>query len=533
MFGISVDRSSPRPVTAQLCSQLRRKIETGELAGGTRLPSTRNLAQVLGISRNIAIDVYEQLIAEGYLIGRTGSGTYVAEGIADAFEWRSDVGANTPRSTSPQNAQHAGMHSIPSGPQHESPPIQPQNRSSGKLQHPACSTPPAIEQLFTLQHQRRSGQEDMIHFATGVPDLRSFPRNKWALYLKAAARETADALYDYGDIRGEEELRAAIASFLYRSRGMRCEPDQIVIVSGSSEGFALIAQALRPLYHTVLLEDPTIDTAEAVFTHAGYRIDPVGVDESGMKIHERQSLAPGHLILLTPSHQYPTGSILSIQRRLHAVALAERADACIVEDDYDGDFRLKGVPVPPLQTLGPEHVIYAGTFSKTLAPGLRLGFLVLPYRLIDRVLDVKDALNLRTPAIAQIALARFIRDGHLERHIHKMRVIYRNRRHLLIAALHRHFGSGAVIRGDEAGMHLRVEFPHGPGGVDWSKSSEFGVTVQSVEEYCRLPRDCSNDILLGYGNVGEEDIERGIERLSRFVRAQGHGHLKMDNRASR
>jgi GntR family transcriptional regulator/MocR family aminotransferase len=290
-----------------------------------------------------------------------------------------------------------------------------------------------------------------------------------------------------------------------------------MIVSGSTEGFALIAKALRPDYPSIYPEDPTIEFTQNIFRQSGYRITPVEVDESGMKLHEIACLQDGHLMLLTPSHHFPSGSILSIQRRQHAVRLAEQSDSYIIEDDYDGDFRLKGVPIPPLYTLNPDRVLYVGTFSKTLAPGLRIGFLVLPRRLVGRFATLREELNFRSPSIPQIALAGFIRDGRLDRRIHKMKAIYRNRRNLLIEALKRHFGDRAVIRGDEAGMHVQVEFPKGPYDVDWQRSVEYGVKIYRVEDYCLVKGSHSHQILLGYGNIREEDIKTGIGRLSRFV----------------
>ncbi|WP_286890859.1 PLP-dependent aminotransferase family protein [Thermobacillus sp.] len=420
------------------------------------------------------------MIAEGYLVGRIGSGTFVAEGITPGIGLRA-----------------AGTR-----------------EASGRTEAAAPSGQDAP--------RAGDGASGLIRFDTGVPDLERFPRRRWARYLKEAAEE-AEGRYDYRDVRGEEGLRREIAAFLHRSRGMRCEPDRIMIVSGSSEGFALAARTLKPQFDSVCLEDPTIEITGHIFLQSGYRIEPVPVDESGMRVHEIGTLPPGRLLVLTPSHQYPTGSILPIQRRLHAVQLAEEADAYIVEDDYDGDFRLKGVPIPPLYTLGPERVIYAGTFSKTLAPGLRLGFLVLPRSLAGKFAAFKEAANLRTPAVLQAALARFIRDGHLERHIYRMRAVYRTRRALLIEALNRHFGGRAVIRGDEAGMHLLVEFPDLDAAPEWSRSAEYGVVVDCVEDYCLQRGFRTRQIVLGYGNIREEDIEPGIERLSRFVRERGYG----------
>jgi len=470
LFGMTIDRSSDRPVTAQLCDQIRRLIESGGMARGTRLPSTRHLAKELGIARNVAIEAYEQLIAEGYLVGRVGSGTYVAEGIPAIA---------VPRAV----------------------------RMSEAGDPDAAGAP-----------KDAAARADVIRFTPGVPDLERFPRWKWARYLKEA---TEACSFDYGDVRGEESLRVEIAAFLLRSRGMRVDPDRIMITSGSSEGFDLIARTLRPRFGSVFLEDPTIEITGHIFDRAGYRIEPVPVDESGMRVHEIGTFPPDGLMVLTPSHQYPTGCILPVQRRLHALRLAGEAGSFIVEDDYDGDFRLKGVPIPPLCMLGPERVLYAGTFSKTLAPGLRLGFLVLPGDLTGTFAEFRELANLRPPVQPQLALARFIRDGHLDRHIYRMRTVYRNKRTMLIKAIKRHFGDRAVIRGDEAGMHLLVEFPFLDAAPDWSRSEEYGVAVEPVEDYCMRRGSRTRQIVLGYGNIRERDIEPGIERLSRFVRERG------------
>ncbi|WP_231571150.1 MocR-like pyridoxine biosynthesis transcription factor PdxR [Gordoniibacillus kamchatkensis] len=464
MFGIYLDHRSGASITSQLCSQIRSKIQTGELAEGTRLPPTRKLAQEYGIARNVVIDVYEQLTAEGYLIGQIGSGTYVAGGIAS-------------------NEQSFGAESE------------------------AIDVPELAE----------SGK-GTIDFATGTPDLRHFPQKMWAKYLKAAMEAAPAGLLDYGHIMGDDELRAAIAAYLLRVRGMRCHPGQIIIVSGSSDGLALIARALYPQYRSVYLEDPTIEFAQNIFRHMNYRIAPVEVDRSGMKLHEIDRFEPGHLMLLTPSHQFPSGSILSIQRRQHAVKLAEQADSYIIEDDYDSDFRLKGVPIPPMHTLSPSRVIYVGTFSKTLAPGLRIGFLAVPRHLAGIVANVKEELNLRTPCgFAKRSGPVYPgRPAGPPRPQNEKPV--QQRRSLLIAALKNHFGEQIAIGGDEAGMHLQVEFPREQCfAVDWQQSASYGVKVHGVEDYCLVKGKHANKILLGYGNVREEDIEPGIERLRRFV----------------
>ncbi|WP_274365477.1 PLP-dependent aminotransferase family protein [Paenibacillus thermotolerans] len=466
MFGIQIDSSLSLSVTAQLCGQLRRNIENGVLPAGTRLPPTRKLSQEFGIARNIVIDVYEQLAAEGYVTGKVGSGTYVAEGISA-------------------------------------------NPLSEDGDQPA--TDPAVP-------HRADG---FIDFTAGTPDLFAFPRKEWAKYLKEAAEDGSNNLYDYGDIRGEYELRSAIASYLYRTRGMRCHPDRIMIASGSADGLALAARAMSSRFHSVYLEDPTIEFAQHIFRHAHFKLVPVQVDASGMELQHISRLEKGHLLLLTPSHQFPCGSILSIQRRQHAVKLAEQSDSYILEDDYDGDIRLKGIPVPPLYTLAPDRVIYIGTFSKTLAPSLRIGFIVVPNKLIGGFASLREEMNLRVPSVPQIALARFIRDGRLDRHVYKMKLVYRNRRNQLAGALHNAFGDRVTVYGDEAGMHIMVEISGISSPIDWHRAEAYGVRVQSPEDYALIRGIHGNRIVLGYGHLSEPEVVEGIDRIRRFVEFSG------------
>ncbi|WP_248924470.1 PLP-dependent aminotransferase family protein [Paenibacillus hamazuiensis] len=464
MFGFQPDVSAG-PITRQLCAHLRSMIEGGELPAGTRLPPTRTLARELRVARNVAIDVYEQLTAEGYLESRIGSGTYIAEGIQVR-----------PRKNEPSS------------------PIQP------------AAMPPAAKE-----------RGDIIDFNGGIPDLQLFPRKLWAKYLREAADYAPDDLLGYGDPVGELELRKALVRYLFRIKGIRCHPGQVIVVSGSSEGFLLIASALADRFQTAFIEDPTVDFVPDVFRRFGYAIRPVEVDGHGMDIGRIDPEGEG-LIVLTPSHQYPTGSILSIQRRQMAVRLAEANGFYILEDDYDSEFRHKGVPVPPLQALSPNRVIYAGTFSKTLSPGLRLGFLVVPPQLIGEAVRAKTELNLHTSSIPQAALARFIENGHFDRHVHRMKAVYMKRRMKLEAELKRHFGSEAELRGDEAGMHAQVAFPEETHSrIHWADAERFGVRLSSLEDYAIVKGRNRHKVVLGYGRLSEEQIAEGVARLHRFV----------------
>src|SRR5690606_18987611 len=257
---------------------------------------------------------------------------------------------------------------------------------------------------------------------------------------------------------GDPVLREQLSAYLFRAKGLRVQPDRIAVVSGSSEGFLLIAHALADRFRTVVVEDPTVEFGRDIFARCGYRLKPVDVDGQGIRADLVERLEPEELMLLTPSHQFPTGSILSVQRRHRLIGLAEAAGSFLIEDDYDSEFRFKGSPVPPLLALAPERVIHVGTFSKTLAPGLRLGFVVIPPALVDRFRQTKDALTLLTPNAEQRALAAMLASGDFERHLYRMVKVYRHKRGVLKEALETHFPGMLDIRGDDAGMHLLARF---------------------------------------------------------------------------
>ncbi|MGF7034848.1 GntR family transcriptional regulator/MocR family aminotransferase [Paenibacillus mucilaginosus] len=466
MFGFSPAEGAGS-MTKQLCTHLRGHIENGTLSPGLRLPPTRRAAQELRIARNIVIEVYEQLTAEGYLVTRTGAGTYVADSIQ----------THMPVRLLPQQVTAAA-----------SSPVRP--------------------------------KEQWIDFDAGTPDLRHFPRKLWSQYLRDVTANEPEHVLDYGDCRGSGALREALVRYLFRVKGIRCSADQIIVTSGTSEGCLLLASAFSDLFRTVYAEEPTIGFIADIFRRLHYAVHPVEVDGHGMIVGQMDPSLPRGLLILTPSHQYPTGSILSIQRRQQAVRLAETCGHYILEDDYNSEFRHKGSPIPPLQLLAPSRVIYAGTFSKTLSPAVKLGFLLVPPDLVDRVLQTKADLNLSASGLTQLALSRFIEDGHFDRHIHKMRGIYRKRRIFLKEQVQRLFGGEVQVLGDEAGMHVQLAFrPEVYGAVDWKGSEAFGVRLSSFDEYARHQGRHPGKIVLGYGKLSEEQIAEGLRRLHAFVQS--------------
>lgn len=471
MYGIKIIRNHELSLTRQICDHLRKLIENENLKCGERLPSTRQMSRELNVSRNVILEVYEQLSAEGYLESQVGSGTYIAENI---YIKRSN-----------------------------------DNKSTGQND----------KGNIALSNQKDS---ELIYFAGGIPDLQMFPGKIWSKCIKEAFLEEDKSLYSYGNISGDLRLRKALTEYLFRMKGIQCAPEQILIVSGSSDGFILTAKALSNTYDSVFVEEPTVNFIKNIFLDQGYTISPVNVDDDGINIEELEKEKERNLTIITPSHQFPTGSILTIQKRQRLIEFAERTDSFLVEDDYDSEFRLKGIPIPPLQVLNPSRVIYVGTFSKNCYPGLRLGFLVVPDKLLNRFIEIKEKLNIYTPTIKQRAMAGFIAEGHLERHIYTMKKLYKKRRELLHSLLVERFRNDISIKGDETGMHLQVEFTNPElSNLDWEKAVNYGVKVDSFEKYSINKGKNDNKIVLGYGNLNYNEIQEGIKKLYDFIKEAG------------
>lgn len=478
MLGLTVEKNAV-PAVRQLCEQLRRLIGSGELPAGMKLPSTRQLAAGLGIARNTVVDVYEQLIAEGFLESRVGSGTYVAEGA----DFLRQVEAGKKAAT-------------------DSPAV---SRTV-----PPAAAPPA--------GPAAGAPEPVIDFTGGFPDLSLFPRRTWGNHLRNAVLDAPNDLLGYGDAFGDPVLRNELAAYLFRAKGLRVRPETIAVVSGSSEGFLLIAHALADRFGTVVVEDPTVEFGRDIFAACGYRLKPVDVDGQGLRADRMERLESGELALLTPSHQFPTGSILSIQRRHRLVGLAEASGSYLIEDDYDSEFRFRGSPVPPLHALAPERVIHVGTFSKTLSPGLRLGFVVVPPALADRFRKTKDALNLLTPNVEQRALAAMLAGGDFERHLYRMVKVYRHKRAVLKEALEEHFHGTVDICGGEAGLHLLARFRADISRIRWEDALSFGVRIQCADDYRLAGGGTRRDLVFGYGHLDAAAIREGVARLAAFLR---------------
>ena len=463
---LELDREGPQPLARQIYRQIRQKILNGDLASGSKLPSTRSLASDLAVSRNTVIEAYGQLIAEGYLVTRTGSGTVVAENLRAL-----DVAIPTSRGVIP-----------------------------------------ARDKLPT--------ENEVIDFRTGIPVLEHFPRKEWGkLYAKVCEKIPASG-FGYSGVSGIRELREAIAGYLYRTRGLSCDAGQIMITSGTTQGLSLISHILRDNRKTVLVENPSHSGLRKVITTAGCSIEGVPADEKGLRTELLDDKGQVSFIFTTPSHQYPLGGILPIQRRLELVRYAEQNNCYVVEDDYDGEFRYEGPPVSSLYELNPQRVIYCGSFSKILAPALRLGFVVLPRKLLPACKKLKIYSDVHSDAISQYALAQFIQTGAFERHIWKMKKHYARNRNVLLKELSRHFEGRFDVLGHATGLHMVVRFNDyvfTKGIVN--KIADNGVRIYPVDSfYIGKEQADNNKIILGYSHLEPDKIAKGIGIISGVIR---------------
>jgi GntR family transcriptional regulator/MocR family aminotransferase len=449
-----LDRKNGPALHLQIERELRDAIRSGRLPSGTSLPSSRSLARDLGISRGVIVEAYDQLIAEGYLIARHGSATRVAK---------------------------TGAHVA-----HE---VVPESTSS----------------------------RPRYDFRLGVPNLAGFPRQEWLASLRRVLKETPDGTFGYPDPQGVADLRAALAAYLGRVRRVTVESKRIVICSGFGQGLFLVCQALKQRgARRVVMEDPFQGDQRAIVARAGLEPVNVPVDEHGLRADLLSGITADAAVV-TPAHQYPTGAVLAPERRVELCSWAERQDAVVIEDDYDAEYRYDREPIGALQGLSPERVIYAGSTSKTLAPCLRLGWLVLPSWLVTAVAQGKFNDDHGSPSIEQLALADFVSSGRFDRHLRRNRAIYRRRRDALVAALHEHVPE-AEVAGIAAGLHLVATFPEGIDEkrlVDAAAGQSVGVKGMSPHRF--FGSSGPPAILMGYGAISEAAIEPGIRRLKQAI----------------
>jgi GntR family transcriptional regulator/MocR family aminotransferase len=481
LLSLPLDDRSKAPLFRQLYEGMRGAVLSGQLGAGARLPATRTLACELGVSRNTVVNAYEQLLAEGYLVGRIGSGTYVAPTLPD------DLLQARAQPAPPRRPVRTG-------------------RVLSRLGAILATAPRSVG-----IHDGRARP-----FCTGVPALDAFPGDVWMRLMKKYVQATPGELLDYGDPAGYGPLREAIAAYIRTARAVCCDADQVIVVSGTQQAVDLIARVLLDPGDTVWLEEPGYLGARGAFLGAGVRVLPVPVDAEGLNVAEAEGRHAGaRLCYVTPSHQYPLGVTMSLARRLALLDWARRAGAWIVEDDYDSEFRYAGRPLASLQGLDrDQRVIYLGTFSKVLAPALRLGYLVAPADLVDAFVAARALTDHHSPSLPQAVLADFIREGYLARHIRRMRTLYAERQDALLKAARRELDGLLSVAPAEIGLHLLGWLPEGVDDREASRrAGVLGVEVPPLSAY-RLKPGGRGGLLLGYAATPPRQIRDGVRRLA-------------------
>ena len=462
-----VPLSGDAPLHLQIYRAFRQAILSGRLAPGERLPSSRSEARLLGISRNVVLQAYDQLTAEGYLTGAIGAGTFVAR----------DFPEERPSSSAPSFT--------------------------------------ALSSFAQRAHNKQTSRpKDLPYdFVYGLSRPDETTVRQWQRCLRKASESFP---VDYGPTEGEPALREAIASYLFRTRGVRSSPERLLIVSGSQQALSLASRVLFEPGDSVAIEDPCYQGARAIFEADGLRLLPHAVDGDGL---DASALASARGVYVTPSHQFPTGATMPVARRLKLLAWAEANDAAVLEDDYDSGYRYDGRPLEAIQSLDDSgRVVYIGTFSKVLFPAIRIGFLSLPPALVPAFAKAKWLADRHAPALEQLALAEFLRTGEFEQHLRRTRTRNGARRQVLLAALERHLGDAVEVTGANAGIHVLVWLRKRRRIETIIRSAESrGVGLYSAAPYFHAAPK-RQGFLFGYGTLDEATIEEGIRRFAEALR---------------
>lgn len=474
---IAVSKKLSKSLYRQVYEGYRQAIVDGNVRAGQRVPSTRVLAAELGISRIPVMSAYAQLLAEGYFESRIGSGTIVSRSLPAR-------GAAPPAKGGSSTA------------------LDPSQRQLSKR----CATLPSAEGFY----RRRA----LLPFSVSQIAFEHFPLQIWNSLVTRHCRGASARSLDYGDPLGLRDLREVIAAYLRTARGVRCESEQIVIVSGSQQGLEIATRVLLDPGDRIWMEEPGYNFARSLFAIHGCQTAPVPVDAEGLDVRAGIKICrDARAVLVTPSHQYPLGVTMSASRRLQLLDWAECQRSWIIEDDYDSEYRYEGMPITSLQGLDHKNrVIYIGTFSKVLFPALRLGYLVLPADLVERFLSVRFALDISPPTFHQLVLADFIREGHFSRHIRRMRLIYGERRSALMRCLDDGFGTAAQVPGGQTGLHLSVLFDGIPDRDIASRASRQNLSLTPLSPFY-AGKAARQGFVLGFGSTSVDAIPAAVRRL--------------------
>jgi GntR family transcriptional regulator/MocR family aminotransferase len=485
---ITLDEKSDAPLYRQIYETIRRSILSGGLPSGRQLPASRLLATQLGVSRMTVVNAYEQLLAEGYLEGRMGAGTFVSAHLPEEF------------------LQASGFKR----PERQEKSLPRKVILSGYGDKVARNSEVILRHLGASAH---------VPFQHGVAALDEFPFGVWAKIVQRWHRSPPASVLSYGDAVGFRPLRDAVAAHLAAARGVRCTPEQIVITNGTQQALDLVSRIFLSESDDACLEDPGYFGARDIFAATGARIVPVPIDDEGFDVQAaRKRSRKARLVYVTPSHQFPLGVTMSLARRLSLLEWARERDAFVIEDDYNSEYRYAGRPLASLQGLDRDgRVIYVGTFSKTIFPALRLGYLVVPTDLVEVFAAARALTDLHSPVIEQAVLADFISERHFARHIRRMRGMYEARQQTLVEEARKNLRGMLEVAPAKAGMHLIGWLPDGVSDREVSDSAaEAGLNLAPVSAYC-INQQLRGGLLLGYTAYDEKHIRRGVKKLAQVL----------------
>jgi GntR family transcriptional regulator / MocR family aminotransferase len=480
---IRIDRNAVVALHRQIYDAVRMAISEGRLRPGQQIPSSRLLAKELDVSRLPVLNAYAQLLAEGYLTAQVGSGTAVSSQLPDRFT------STDPMLKKRSAAAHEG---------------------SRKVAQRTATLPSYLMMPWT----RNWGA-----FGVGQVAADSFPLQTWSNIVARRSKNMSVRSFGYGDQMGYLPLRQSIAAYLRTARSVSCDADQILIVSGSQQALEISAQVLVDPGDAVWIEEPGYRFSREVFALAGSRLVAVPVDDQGLNVSAGiKKCRNARVAIVTPSHQFPLGVTMSASRRLQLLQWAQENGSWIIEDDYDSEYRYESAPISSLQGLdNNERVIYIGTFSKVLFPSLRIGYIVVPRDLLGHFVATRRATDLGSPTLTQEVLAEFIGEGHFERHIRRMRVLYKERRSVLVESLRRDLDAACEVIGAEAGLHLTLTLP----GLE----SDYDIALRAASQNLWMwplssaytGGSARNGLILGFGSTQAADIPAAVHKIRRVL----------------
>ena len=483
------DADNSSALYVQVYEKIREEILSGRVLSSAKLPSTRTLAEQLGVSRITITNAYEQLFAEGYLEGKIGSGTFVASELPEEFLQTSNSKLTNTHQDKPQRIIHLSNY-------------------GEKLSS-------VSEKLSTNYSTSKC-----TPFQNGLPAIDKFPIHIWSKIAQKLQKNFSRELLNYGETAGFHGLREAVATHLKSARGVNCTPEQIIITSGTQQGLDIIGRILVNPGDSVWLENPCYLGARSTFDALGANLKFLPIDNEGLNFSEAKNEKEiPKLIYATPSHQFPLGITMSLQRRLNLLEWAQENDSWIIEDDYNSEYRFAGRPLASLQGLDRyNRVIYLGTFSKTIFPALRLGCMVVPEELVEICKRAKALLDRHSPIFDQLVLAEFISAGHYTRHIRRMRKLYSERREIMIDELKNQLGAKVKVQPSSAGLHLTIWLDKHLNDTEISrKLAAKGIVSEPLSSYV-FKQKMSPGLVMGYAAFDEKQIRNGIGELAKILK---------------